>query len=110
MKKSNATASPGLYQAEQPSYCIRRSGATDEITDVETKGENECRFSFFPWRRSAILLADGMKNIQGLDRLVQDNHLVLDISGNAVHVPLLERLLFRADEEGRPARKDHAHL
>src|SRR6516164_4068469 len=109
MKKSNATASPGPYQAEEASYCIRRSGATDEITDCG-KRKKRTPLQRFPWRRSAILLADGMENIQGLDRLIQDNHLVLDISGNAVHVPLLERLLLRADEEGRPAGKDHAHL
>src|SRR6516165_3689609 len=77
---------------------------------IVENGRNEHRFRVFPWRRSAIFLADGMENIQGLDRLIQDNYLVLDISGNAVHVPLLERLLLRADEEGRPAGKDHAHL
>ncbi len=51
----------------------------------------------------SILLPHRSEDVQHLDGLIQRDHFVPDVSRNLVEISRPQRLLLRADEEGRPA-------
>ena len=60
--------------------------------------------------RSAIILADGVEDVQRLQALGERGDAVLDVAGNAVHVAFLQGSVLVADVENRLALQDHADL
>src|SRR5438045_3018515 len=59
---------------------------------------------------SAVVFPHRTEDIDGPHRLIQGNHLVSNVAGNAIEIAGLKCLLFRADEENGPAFEQHADL
>src|SRR6516165_3999602 len=58
----------------------------------------------------AIVVPNGMEDVEGTNGFIQCDDLVQDVAGDAIQVAGLQRLLFAADEEDRPSLKEHSDL
>src|SRR5687767_14385282 len=58
----------------------------------------------------SIVLAYRKEDIERLEPFLLGHDAVLHVPRNAIHVPLVHQLLFRADVEDRLALEDHADL
>jgi hypothetical protein len=60
--------------------------------------------------QSAVFFSHRTEDVNRPDRLIEGDHLMPDVAGDAIEIAGLERFLFASNEEHRPAFEQHAHL